>query len=51
LFAARLAEGCSFVLATGQRAVIGSPARIEEMLAGTAGTQVCTQEAGGTDTL
>jgi carbamate kinase len=41
----------AFVLATGRRAVIGSLARIEDMLAGTAGTQVCTQEAGGTDTL
>jgi carbamate kinase len=37
----------SFVLATGQRAVIGSLDRIEEMIAGTAGTQVCTEAAGG----
>jgi carbamate kinase len=41
----------SFVLATGQRAVIGSLDRIEEMIAGTAGTQVCTEAAGGADTL
>lgn len=31
----------AFVLATGQRAVIGSLDQIEEMLAGSAGTQVC----------
>jgi len=41
----------AFVLATGQRAVIGSLDRIEEMVAGTAGTQVCTEAAGGADTL
>jgi carbamate kinase len=41
----------AFVLATGQRAVIGSLDQIENMLAGTAGTQVCTQAAGGADTL
>lgn len=41
----------AFVLATGQRAVIGSLDRIEEMLAGTAGTQVCTETVGGADTL
>lgn len=33
----------AFVLATGQRAVIGSLEQIEEMLAGTAGTQVCLE--------
>ncbi|MDP4076345.1 carbamate kinase [Acidovorax sp. A1169] len=33
----------AFVLATGRRAVIGSLERIEEMLAGHAGTQVCAQ--------
>jgi carbamate kinase len=41
----------AFVVATGQRAVIGSLDRIEEMMAGTAGTQVCTEAAGGADTL
>jgi carbamate kinase len=41
----------AFVLATGHRAVIGSLDRIEEMIAGTAGTQVCTAEAGGAATL
>jgi carbamate kinase len=41
----------AFVLTTGQRAVIGSLDQIENMLAGTAGTQVCTQAAGGADTL
>ena len=37
----------AFVVATGQRAVIGSLDRIEDMLAGRAGTQVCTEAAGG----
>lgn len=41
----------AFVLATGQRAVIGSLDRIEDMLAGKAGTQVCTEAAGGAGTL
>jgi carbamate kinase len=41
----------AFVLATGQRAVIGSLDRIEGMIAGTAGTQVCTEAAGGAATL
>ena len=41
----------ALVLATGQRAVIGSLDRIEDMIAGTAGTQVCTEAAGGADTL
>ena len=41
----------AFVLATGQRAVIGSLDRIEDMLAGTAGTQVCTEAAGGAGVL
>lgn len=41
----------AFVLATGHRAVIGSLDRIEELIAGTAGTQVCTEVAGGGDTL
>lgn len=41
----------AFVLATGQRAVIGSLDQIEGMLAGTAGTQVCTAAAGGADVL
>lgn len=33
----------AFVLATGQRAVIGSLDQIEDMLAGNAGTQVCME--------
>jgi carbamate kinase len=41
----------AFVLATGQRAVIGSLDRIEEMLAGKDGTQICLASAGGADTL
>lgn len=41
----------AFVLGTGHRAVIGSLDRIEELIAGTAGTQVCTEAAGGADTL
>lgn len=41
----------AFVLATGQRAVIGSLDRIEDMLAGKAGTQVCPEAAGGADIL
>jgi carbamate kinase len=36
----------AFVLATGQRAVIGSLEQIEDMLAGSAGTQVCRATAG-----
>lgn len=32
---------CRFVLATGRKALIGSLEHIEEMLAGTAGTEVC----------
>jgi carbamate kinase len=36
----------TFVLATGQRAVIGSLDQIEEMLAGSAGTQVCMAVEG-----
>ena len=41
----------AFVVATGRRAVIGSLDRIEEMISGTAGTQVCTAAAGGADAL
>lgn len=41
----------AFVLATSQRAVIGSLDRIEDMLASTAGTQVWTAAVGGADTL
>lgn len=37
----------AFVLATGRRAVIGSLDQIEQMLVGTAGTQICMQEVGG----
>lgn len=40
----------AFVIATGQRAVIGSLEHIEDMLAGRAGTQVCTEAAAGADT-
>ncbi len=40
-----------FVLATGRRAVIGSLDRIEDMLAGSEGTQVRTDAAGGADVL
>lgn len=47
----KVEAACAFVLATGQRAVIGSLDRIEEMMAGTAGTQVCTAAAGGATTL
>ena len=36
---------------TGRRAVIGSLDQIEDMLAGRAGTEVCTGVAGGADTL
>jgi carbamate kinase len=37
----KVQAACDFVLATGRRAVIGSLDHIDEMLAGTAGTQVC----------
>jgi carbamate kinase len=37
----KVQAACAFVLATGQRAVIGSLDHIEDMLAGRAGTQVC----------
>ena len=37
----KVQAACQFVLASGKRAVIGSLEQIEEMLAGTAGTQVC----------
>ncbi|KPF47009.1 carbamate kinase [beta proteobacterium AAP121] len=39
----------AFVRATGHRAVIGSLEQIEDLIAGTAGTQVCTAAAGGAD--
>jgi carbamate kinase len=42
----KVAAACAFVLATGQRAVIGSLEQIEDMLAGTAGTQVRNGAAG-----
>ncbi len=41
----KVQAACDFVLATGQRAVIGSLERIEDMLAGRAGTEVCTAHA------
>ena len=47
----KVTAACAFVLATGQRAVIGSLDQIEAMLAGTAGTQVCTEAEGGADVL
>jgi carbamate kinase len=37
----KVQAACDFVLATGRRAVIGSLAHIDDMLAGAAGTQVC----------
>jgi carbamate kinase len=37
----KVQAACDFVLATGRRAVIGSLDHIDDMLAGTAGTQVC----------
>ena len=43
----KVEAACAFVLATGHRAVIGSLDRIEDMIAGTAGTQVCAESAGG----
>lgn len=42
----KVAAARAFVLATGQRAVIGSLEHIEDMLAGTAGTQVRNGAAG-----
>jgi len=41
----KVQAACDFVLATGQRAVIGSLERIEDMLAGRAGTEVCVDGA------
>jgi hypothetical protein len=38
-------------LATGQRAVSGSIARIKDVLAGCAGTQVCVAMVDGVDSL
>jgi len=37
----KVQAACDFVLATRRRAVIGSLAQIDEILAGAAGTQVC----------
>jgi carbamate kinase len=42
---------CAFVRATGRRAVIGSLDQIEDMLAGTAGTQVCVDGAADVITM
>jgi carbamate kinase len=42
----KVQAACAFVLATGKRAVIGSLERIEAMLAGQSGTQICI---GGSD--
>ena len=39
----KVRAACDFVLATGRRAVIGSLAQIDDMMAGTAGTQVCME--------
>jgi carbamate kinase len=47
----KVAAARAFVLATGQRAVIGSLEQIEDMLAGSAGTQVCLAAPGGADHL
>lgn len=41
----KVEAACEFVLATGKPAVIGSLEEIEAMLAGTAGTQVCSDGA------
>jgi len=41
----------AFVLGTGRPAVIGSLEQIEDMLTGSAGTQVCLATAGGADHL
>jgi carbamate kinase len=41
----KVEAACKFVLATGKRAVIGSLDRIEEMLAGHAGTEVSARAA------
>ena len=42
----KVQAACDFVLATGRRAIIGALGQIDDMLAGTAGTQVCMD---GTD--
>ena len=47
----KVEAACCFVLATGHRAVIGSLDEIEAMIAGDAGTQVCTAAAGGAEHL
>jgi len=47
----KVEAACRFVLATGHRAVIGSLDEIEAMIAGNAGTQVCTAAAGGAENL
>ena len=41
----KVEAACKFVLATGQKAVIGSLERVEEMLAGKAGTEVSPHAA------
>lgn len=47
----KVEAACAFVLATGKRAVIGSLDHIEEMLAGSAGTQVRLASAGSSAVL
>ena len=47
----KVEAACAFVLKTGRRAVIGSLDQIGSLLAGEAGTQVCTAENGGAETL
>jgi len=47
----KVEAACRFVLATGHRAVIGSLDEIEALIAGDAGTQVCTAAAGGAESL
>ena len=47
----KVEAACAFVLKTGRRAVIGSLDQIGSLLNGEAGTQVCTAENGGLETL
>lgn len=47
----KVEAACAFVLATGKKACIGSLDQIEEMLAGRAGTEVCSEADGGANIL
>ncbi len=49
--APKVEAACAFVRATGRRAVIGSLDQIEDMIAGTAGTQVCIDGAADVITM